>query len=149
MFVVELVEGKEHPRQYGPLDFEDLGGKTVGLLLHMMKSYISTGRYAILDSGFCVLKGLIQFRNRGVFAYSAIKKRRYWPSVVPCKDIEDHFGELEVGETDTIQGTVDDVIYNLWGMKEPNYVMRMMDTGGCLLADETCKETVRRWKGNG
>ena len=54
--------------------------------------------------------------------------------------------EVEVGDTDAIQGTVDDVIYNLWGMKEPNYVMRMMATGGRLLADDTCKETVRRWK---
>ena len=29
-------------------------------------------------------------------------------------------------------------------MKEPNYVMRMIATGGRLLADDTCKETVRR-----
>ena len=35
-----------------------------------------------------------------------------------------------MGETDSIQGKVDDVIYNLWGMKEPNYVMRMIATGG-------------------
>ena len=28
-------------------------------------------------------------------------------------------------------------------MKDPNYVMRMMATGGRLLADDTCKETVR------
>ena len=34
-------------------------------------------------------------------------------------------------------------------MKEPTYVMMMMTTGGRLLADETCKETVRRWKDNG
>ena len=54
-----------------------------------------------------------------------------------------------MGETDAIQGTVDDVIYNLWGTKEPNYVMRMMATSGRLLADETCKDTVRRWKENG
>ena len=50
-----------------------------------------------------------------------------------------------MGETYAIQGTVNGVIYNLWGMKEPNYVMRMMATGGRLLADETCKETDIRW----
>ena len=38
-----------------------------------------------------------------------------------------------MGGTDSIQGTVDDVIYNLWGMKDPTYVMRMMDTGDLLL----------------
>ena len=62
--------------------------------------------------------------------------------------MEDNFGELEVGEIDSIQGTVDDIIYNLWGMEKPNYVMRIMATGGRLLADNTCKETVIRWKGN-
>ena len=34
-------------------------------------------------------------------------------------------------------------------MKEPNYVMRMIATGGRLLADDTCKETVIKWKENG
>ena len=33
-------------------------------------------------------------------------------------------------------------------MKEHNYVMRMMSTGGRLLVDEICMETVRRWKEN-
>ena len=51
-----------------------------------------------------------------------------------------------MGETDSIEGTVDDVISNLWGMKYPNYVMRMMATGGRLLVDNTCKEIVIRWK---
>ena len=96
----------------------------------MMKSYFATGGYVILDSIFCVLKGLIQLRKKGVFACAFIKKRRYWPSMVPGKEMEDHFREVEVGETDAIQGTADDVIYNLRGMEEPNYVMTMMATGG-------------------
>ena len=57
MFVVELVEGKAHTRQAGSLEFENLGGKTAGLLLHMMKSYFSTGRYVIIDSVLFLLKG--------------------------------------------------------------------------------------------
>ena len=146
LFVVELTEGKEHPRQSSPLEFEDLGGKTVGLLLHMMKSYFATGRYVILDSGFRVLKGLINLRKKDVFACAVINKRIYWPAMVPGKDMEDHFWELEVGETDAIQGTVDGGTYNLWWIKEPNYVMRMIATDGRILADEICKETVRIWK---
>ena len=31
-------------------------------------------------------------------------------------------------------------------MEDINYVMRIMANGGLLLADDTCKETVRRWK---
>ena len=33
-------------------------------------------------------------------------------------------------------------------MKDHNYVMRMMATGGHLLSGDTCKETVRIWKEN-
>ena len=79
----------------------------------MMKSYFSTGRYVILDYGFCVLKGLIQLRKKGIFSCAVVKKRRYWPSMVPGKEMEDHFGAAEVGETDDIHGTVDGDIYNL------------------------------------
>ena len=87
MFVVELVEGKEHPRQAGSREFEVLGGKTVGLLFLMMKGYFDTGMCVILDSVFCVLKRLIQLRKKGVFACSVIKKRRYWPAMVTGKDM--------------------------------------------------------------
>ena len=58
--------------------------------------------------------------------------------MVPGKEMEDHFWEVEVGDTDYIQGKVDYAIYNVWGIKEPNYVMRMMGTGDRLLEDETC-----------
>ena len=64
--------------------------------------------------------------------------------MVTGKEMEDHFGGVEVGETDAIQGPVDDVIYKLLGMKESNYVMSMMATGGRLLADDTCKGDLKR-----
>ena len=78
----------------------------------MTKSYFATGRYVILDSGFCVLNVLTELREKGVFACAIINKRKYWPYMVSGKDMEDHFGEVGVGETDAIQVTVDDVIYD-------------------------------------
>ena len=123
MFVAELVGGKSHPRQDGPLEFEDLSGNTVGLLLHMKKNYFSTGRYITIDSGLCVLKGLIQLRKKGIFSCAVMKKIRYWPSLFPGKDMENYFGKVEVGDTYSIQVTVDDVIYNLCDMNEPNHLM--------------------------
>ena len=63
--------------------------------------------------------------------------------------MEDHLGEVEVVEADSIQVTVEDGLYNLLVTKETNYVMRMIATGGRFLADVTCKETARIWKGNG
>ena len=62
-----MVEGKAHPCQAGPFEFEYLGGKTLVLLLHVMKSYFATGGYIILDCGFCFLKGLIQLSKKVIF----------------------------------------------------------------------------------
>ena len=59
----------------------------MGLLLLIMKIYFATGRYVILDSGFCFLKGSIKLIKKNVFACDVIKKRRYWPSMVPGKDM--------------------------------------------------------------
>ena len=144
LFSLELVEGKDRPSQL-PSDFDDLGGKTVGLLLRMLKSYFATGKYVVLDSGFCVLKGIVELRKRGLFACTLIKKRRYWPTLVPGDAMQQYCDEMEVGTTDAVSGTLDGVHYNLWCMKEPDYVMRMMATGGALLSDDTCKEASRIW----
>ena len=97
IFFFDLVEGKENPLQAGPLEFEYLSGKTVGLLLRTMKSYFATGGCVIIYYNFYVLKGLIQLRKKGVFSCSVIKKIIYWPAIVPGKDMEDHFRDVEVG----------------------------------------------------
>lgn len=148
LFSLELVEGSAHPPQV-PTQFDDCGGKTVGLLLRMLKTYFATGKYVVLDSGFCVLKGIIELKKRGLFACALIKKRRYWPTLVPGDAMQQHFDGMEVGAVDAISGELDGIPYNLWGMKEPDYVMRMMATGGALLPDETHKDAVRSWKVGG
>ena len=68
--------------------------------------------------------------------------------MVPGKDMKDCFRQVGVGEIDYIQGKVDYVIYNLWEMKGPNYAMKIMSTGGRILADDICKGTIRRQKEN-
>jgi hypothetical protein len=73
MFVMEMVEGKDHPPQVVPR-YSELG-KTTGLLMRMLQSYFSMGRYVILDSGLCVLKALVQLKKGGMFACAVIKKR--------------------------------------------------------------------------
>ncbi len=63
MFRVELVEGKDRPRQMGPMEHDDKGGKMVGLLLRLTKPVWGTGKVVILDSGFSVLKGIIELKR--------------------------------------------------------------------------------------
>jgi hypothetical protein len=98
-----------------------------------------------------VLKGIIELRKNGLFGCALIKKRRYWPAGVPGDAMQQFFDAdgVNVGDNHVIAGTMDGVAYNLWGMKEPDYVMRMMATVGPLAVIDTCKEALRKWTEGG
>ena len=49
-------------------------GKTVGLLLRLTKPIWGTGRVVVLDSGFCVVKGIIALKKKGHFLSGTDKK---------------------------------------------------------------------------
>ena len=93
LFAMELVEGKDRPSE---LPAPPKNKKTIHLLLRLCKSLYGTGKIVILDSGFCVLQGIIKLRKLGVFAGALIKKRRYWPKHIPGDKINDHFKDKEV-----------------------------------------------------
>ena len=69
--------------------------------------------------------------------------------MVPGEAIRAHYEDKEVGETDTIQGTMDGHPYTIWGMKEPDYVMSMMATSDLPNEDENCRLTTRTWTEKG
>jgi hypothetical protein len=91
------VEGKDQPPEIRK-EFDEMG-KTVGLLLQVTRQIWSTGKVIILDSGFCVLKGIVELMKRGVFASALIKKRRYWPKDVPGEDIKRELDDKAIGYT--------------------------------------------------
>jgi len=72
LFWVEIVEGKDSPNI--PVKF-NAKGKTVGLLLCLIRGiWQSGGRVVILDSGFCVLQGIVDLMKKAVFS-SALSRR--------------------------------------------------------------------------
>eukprot|EP00804_Cyclotella_cryptica_P020321 CCRYP_014042-RA/>CCRYP_014042-RA protein AED:0.41 eAED:0.46 QI:0/-1/0/1/-1/1/1/0/310 len=143
LMFVDLVEGKDRPVDLGPPEFETAIGKTGGLLLRMLKSCFNTGRYVVLNSGFCVLKALVALYEKGIYAGALIKKHQYWPALVPGKAMDKRFAGKSPGECEAITGTLNASPYFIWGMKEPDYVMRIMATGGVLEEDDTCRVTYR------
>ena len=58
MYRIELIEGKDAPKDRPALEFSSCT-KTATLLLRLCKSIFSTCKVVILDSGFCALKALI------------------------------------------------------------------------------------------
>ena len=89
----------------------------------------------------------MELKGHGLFGCVLIKKRRYWPAGVPGEGIDNFFkmDGVNVGDYHAFSRTMDGIPYNIWGMKEPGYVMKMMACGGILKVWEHCKETSGKW----
>ena len=124
MWGIEMVEGKDHPRQLGQPQHDNLGS-TIGLLLQILTPIFFKGFIVILHSGFCVLKGIVELRKNGVFASAIIKKRRYWPRFIRGDEIKDHFSNKQVGDMDSWAGRLDDIPFHVYAMKELDNVMSL------------------------
>ena len=141
LWQMELVEGKDSPSQIVPKFSNE--GKTVGLLLRVLEPIFAKRMVVILDSGFCVLRGIIELKKRGVYASALIKKRKYWPKHIKGAEIKAHFDGKDVGDCDSWKGMMEEVPFHVYAMKEPDYIMSLMSTYGTNL--RTGKETSREW----
>ena len=57
--------------------------KTTHLLLNLCKSLYGSGKFIVLDSGFCVLKALIALKKVSVYAHAVIKKEDIGKNMCP------------------------------------------------------------------
>mgnify|MGYP003341001374 FL=1 len=91
------------------------------------------GRVIILDSGFCVLLGLIALLNVGIYASAVVKKRRYWPAFVDGDEIKNHMAGKDIGSVDCRHGTLNGKEFCLFAMNENKYSMILISTYGALV----------------
>ena len=56
---------------------------------------------------------------------------------------------MKVGDSLAITRKLDDEEYFFWALKEPSYIIKMMATGGPLLANDSCGEQKWRWTEEG
>ena len=89
----------------GKKDFEEKGA-TAGLMVRTTKPLWGTGKVVVVDSGLCVLEGLISMVQKGVFGSALINNQCYWPNGVPSEKILRHMQNKEVGYVDTVQGSI-------------------------------------------
>ena len=76
------VEGKDCPGPLGQKEYNKLW-KMVSLMLRIYRPIFGSRKAVVLDSGFCVTKG--------VYAAALVKKQRYFPKGVPGDLIDTHF----------------------------------------------------------
>ena len=108
----------------------------------MLRPLYHTASVVVLDSGFCVVKGIIELLKVGVFAVTLLKKRRYWPRYVPCDKIKNRFETKHVGDTYAWSGVLDNTKFLIYCLREPDYVMSMITTYGTLSWGD-CQSTVQ------
>lgn len=101
----------------------------------------------MLDSGFCVLRGLIELKKRGVYASEVIKKRRYWPKYIKGDVIDVHMKDKFPGDTDAMTGNLDGLKFHVFNMKETEFNMKMMTMYGDLDVPDGQETTRRYFKG--
>ena len=81
---------------------------------------------------FVFSRQLFSYERKVCFAVALIKKHHYWPQYIPSDNIISRFAEKGIGESDALQGMLDDVKFHVVAMKEPDYVMMFMTTYGTL-----------------
>ena len=60
MLNIELVEGKDQPIEMGKKNLMKKEKQLESCCYVWLKGYGNTGKYVVLDSGFCVVEGLIE-----------------------------------------------------------------------------------------
>ena len=82
-----------------------------------------TGKVVIPDSGFCVLLAVLVLKKMAVFSAALTKKIRYWPRYVKGEEINTHFEDAPVGDSQILPCKLNGVKFDLFWFKYPNYVM--------------------------
>ena len=129
LFALELVEGKDKPRERPNPEHSELG-KMAGLMMRLTETLRFSNDIVICDSGFCVLKGVASCKKFGVNLQAMIKKRRYWPKYILGDMINAHFVNKEVGYFDMMKLTLDGEDLCVHAMKEDGYVLSFMSSFG-------------------
>ena len=89
-FGIEIVDGKEKPKERGKDKYHEYGN-TGSLLLRLCIPLFMNGKVVILDSGCCVILAVIVLEKMGVLSAALIKKRRYCPRYMKGEEIKANF----------------------------------------------------------
>ena len=126
LWKARIAEGKDRPQHLSQKEYNELG-TTVILMIRTCRPIFGSGEDVVLDSGFCVAKGITYIESKGVYAKALINKWHYWLKVVPGDLIDTHFEDKKVSDIRIIETlTEDDKLFKLFCIKEPDYVMKIM-----------------------
>ena len=77
-----------------------------------------------------------------------MRQRWYWPKYVDINTIKQCFKNVSVGVTRRLPGELRGEKFDLFCLKEPDYVMILMSTYGSLNANTNQRDSIRYDKNN-
>ena len=95
-------------------------------MLRMCETLYGTRKSVVIDSGFCVSRGIFELELKGVQEASLIKKKNYCPKGVPGASIDAHFEDKDMNHCDMIEALIYGLPFQVICMKEPKYVMKII-----------------------
>ena len=98
-------------------------------MLRMCRPIFGSGKAVVLDSVFCVAKGITELKDKVVYVGALIKKRHYWPKWVPGELSDTNIEDKEVVDVRIFGArTQDNKSFIIFCMKEPDHEMKIMDS---------------------
>jgi len=117
MFHIDMVEGKDKPQR-------NLAQSH--LLERMTETIKGSYRVVCLDSGFGVVKPVLNLLERNIYATGVFKKRKYYPRSVPGDAIQMHMNGQPIGNIESKIGfDSNDKRMRLFCIREDTYVSTM------------------------
>ena len=96
-------------------------------MLRICRHIFVSGKAVVLHSELFVAKGIIELKDKGLYAEAIIKRQFYCPKVVPGGIIDTYFEYKEVSYVVMIEArTEDNKLFKIFCMKEPDCVMKIM-----------------------
>jgi hypothetical protein len=91
-----------------------------------------TGKIVTGDSGFCVTQGVLALHDAGVLGQLLIKKRKYWPKMVPGDYIDEYMSSKPLGHAESFVQNIEGKRFFIHCTKDRDYVTKMMSSHGVL-----------------
>ena len=77
----------------------------------------------MLESGFCVSKGITALLEFGVYASALIKKRKYWTKGLPGDAIDEYFADKDFTHVGMLEAITEEgpegKAFNIFCFKDP------------------------------
>ena len=122
-------------------------GSTWGMMMRTENPLFGTWEAVVVDSGFCMLKGLVGMLANWVYGTKVTKKKRYCPKYCKGDVIEAFLRDKEVGDIYAVCGDLEGQKYKIHCMKEDDCAMKLFGTHGLLY--KHCRKTLRTYKNIG